>query len=220
MSTHICAERFRGWPLFWLISALVVLMTVVIIVTTPDSVEGIRAAIRATARTSFALFLAAFTASSLAALAPGPFTKSLVRERRFIGLAFAFSHLVHAIVIYTYWKLAPDLLMAGRTVASSLPGTIGYVFVILLALTSFKSTTRMIGQKSWKILHTTGVWVLAGVFALSFFKRIPMSYWYAVPFAIVVSAATVRGVARLAKNARHAAQTKRASQIEAAATAN
>ncbi|MGV8917212.1 MAG: hypothetical protein ACOH2R_05340 [Pseudomonas sp.] len=211
MNTQRATYRFGGWPLFWLLSALVVAMTAIIILITPDSVDGIREAIRATARTSLALFLAAFLASSLAILVPGPMTKALVRERRFLGLAFAFSHFVHAIVIYSYWKLAPDLLMAGRTWASSAPGTVGYVFIILLSLTSFKATTRMIGAKAWKVLHTTGMWVLAGVFALSFFKRIPMSYWYAIPFAIVFCAAVLRGVARLAKNARRSARTASAA---------
>ena len=61
-------SRYHGWSLFGLLSLLVLVMTGLILLLNPDLVEATRSAIRATARTSFALFLAAFTASALACL--------------------------------------------------------------------------------------------------------------------------------------------------------
>ncbi|MGC3194729.1 hypothetical protein ACPTGE_30865, partial [Pseudomonas aeruginosa] len=79
--------------------------------------------IRATARCCFALFLAAFLASSLATLVPGPGSRALLRERRYLGLAVAFSHAVHALLILGYWKLFPQTFWSGRSVAAIKPGS-------------------------------------------------------------------------------------------------
>jgi DMSO/TMAO reductase YedYZ heme-binding membrane subunit len=181
----------HGWQLFSLLAVLIVTMTVLILVLNPDLVAGTRSAIRATARSSFVLFLMAFTASAFAALIPSTFTKSLVRERRFIGLAFAFSHLVHAILIFTYGQLNPEF-WPSRTTVGNIPGSVGYTFIILLALTSFRSTSRMLGAKAWKSLHVTGLWIIAGIFAFSNFKRIPMSAWYILPLGIMLLAMVIR----------------------------
>lgn len=66
------AFRYQGWSLFSLLAALVLLMTVMILIINPDLTEGVRSAIRATARSSFVLFLLAFTASAFAVLVPSP----------------------------------------------------------------------------------------------------------------------------------------------------
>jgi DMSO/TMAO reductase YedYZ heme-binding membrane subunit len=192
------AFRYQGWSLFSLLAALVLLMTVMVLIINPDLTEGVRSAIRATARSSFVLFLLAFTASAFAVLVPSPLSKSLVRERRFIGLAFAFSHLIHAVLIYWYGQLNTEF-WPGRTALGNVPGTVGYVFVLLLALTSFKSTTRLIGATAWKRLHTTGMWVLAAIFAYSNFKRIPMSDWYVLPFGLICAATAIRLMGKLAQ---------------------
>ncbi|MEN2394001.1 ferric reductase-like transmembrane domain-containing protein [Pseudomonas halotolerans] len=190
--------RFQGWSLFSLLAALVLLMTALTLALSPDLTEGVRSAIRATARSSFALFLLAFTASAFAVLVPSPLSRSLVRERRFIGLAFAFSHLVHAVLIYSYGQLNPEF-WPGRTTVGNIPGSVGYVFILLLALTSFKSTTRLIGAKAWKRLHVSGMWVLVAIFAYSNFKRIPMSAWYVLPFGLTCAAIAIRLVGKLAQ---------------------
>lgn len=87
----IPSHTFRSWQLFGLLAVLIAVMSATAIAVQPDLVEGVRSAIRATARSSFVLFLIAFTASAFAVLVPSPLSKALVRERRFIGLAFAFS---------------------------------------------------------------------------------------------------------------------------------
>ena len=76
----------RGWSLLWLIGALILAMSALILALNPDTTEAVRSVIRATARSSFALFLIAFVASSLATLVPNDFTRGLMRERRYIGL--------------------------------------------------------------------------------------------------------------------------------------
>ncbi|MBN3968782.1 ferric reductase-like transmembrane domain-containing protein [Pseudomonas gregormendelii] len=191
-------SRFHSWSLFSLLSLLVLVMTALILALNPDLVEATRSAIRATARTSFALFLAAFTASAFAVLVPSSFSKTLVRERRFIGLAFAFSHLVHALLIYTYGQLNPEF-WPGRSTVGNIPGSVGYLFIVLMTLTSFKATTRLIGRRAWRTIHVSGIWVLAAVFTYSNFKRIPLSAWYVVPFGIMCAAIAIRVIGKVAQ---------------------
>lgn len=191
------SSSLRGWQLFSLISMLIVVMSALAVALQPELIDGLRSAIRATARTSFVLFLTAFTASAFAVLVPSPFSKALVRERRFIGLAFAFSHFVHAALIYAYGQLNTEFWPA-RSVVDNIPGSTGYLLILLMTLTSFKAPARLLGPKVWKALHVTGMWVIVAVFAFSNFKRIPMSAWYVLPFGLTCAAVAIRLVGKLA----------------------
>ena len=188
-----------GWKLFALLAALVLTMSVLILALNADPAEAMRSVIRATARSSFVLFLAAFVASSLATLVPNGFTRGLVRERRYIGLSFAFSHLVHLGAIFSYGALNPQF-WPSRGGLTNLPGTIGYVVIALLTVTSFHGISKRLSATAWKRLHTAGMWTIALIFGLSFYKRIPtMSTLYAIPFAILCAAVAVRWVGKWAQ---------------------
>jgi sulfoxide reductase heme-binding subunit YedZ len=203
------SRTLSGWPLFWLIGLLILAMSGLILALNPDTTEAVRLVIRATARTSFALFLVAFVASSLAALVPNDFTRGLMRERRCIGLSFAFSHFVHLLAIVAYGVLNPQF-WPGRNALTNAPGTVGYVFIALLALTSFRFASRHMTAAAWKRLHTIGIWVIAAIFGYSFFKRIPsMSVLYAIPFSILCAAVAVRLVGKWAQaNKRRQTRTR------------
>ena len=103
----------RGWTLFALLSLAGLLFATSTMLWHTELVDALRSAIRVTARTSFALFLLTFLASSLATLVPTGRTKALLRERRFLGLSFAFSHLVHGVLILIYARLFPERFRSG-----------------------------------------------------------------------------------------------------------
>ncbi|BBH46067.1 ferric reductase-like transmembrane domain-containing protein [Pseudomonas sp. KU43P] len=213
MTRSATPSSLQGWRLFCLLSLLVLFITAIALWAQPQWVDALRSAIRATARTSFALFLATFLASSLATLLPSTFSRTLLRERRFLGLAFAFSHAVHAVLIILYVQYFPEVFWQGRSAAANIPGSIGYVFVILLALTSSAAAVKRLGARAWKGLHSVGSWVIAGVFLLSLYKRIPMGSWYPLGFALMFSAVALKLAAKLAvhlgRSARLAAEPGR-----------
>lgn len=194
-----------GWKLFTALAGLTLCMTALVLLSHPPGADGLRSAIRATARSSFALFVLAFLASSLVTFLPGSGSRRLLSERRYVGLAFAFSLTVHGLLLYRYAQQFPELFWAGRTVTSSLPGSIGYLFLLLLTLTSFKAPMRLLGGRAWKALHSTGMWVLAGVFGLSFYNRIPMGGGYPLAFALMFSAIALKLIAKLAQQQRRTA---------------
>ncbi|MBV7483109.1 ferric reductase-like transmembrane domain-containing protein [Bordetella sp. BOR01] len=216
MNTETSFPCSRGWQLFGLIALAVLAFTLGAMQLYPDQADSVRSAIRVTARTSFVLFLTAFVASALAVLIPSGFTRGLVRQRRYIGLGFAFSHLVHAIVIYTYGQLNLEF-WPGRSWIANTPGTIGYVFIILMALTSFQGPARLIGPAAWKRLHTTGMWVIAAVFCYSYFMRIPMDAVYAIPYGILFAAVVVRLLGKQAQAVKRRQAARDASRVQPAA---
>ena len=196
----------RGWTLFSLLSLTVLLFATSTMLWHSELVEALRSAIRVTARTSFTLFLLTFLASSLATLVPTGRTKALLRERRFLGLSFAFSHLVHGILILIYANMFPETFWNGRTAAANIPGSVGYLFILLLAVTSFPVMVRLLGFSAWKLLHSTGSWVIAALFCYSFYKRIPLHPWYLIAFSIMVSAIVLKLTAKVAVRARKSAK--------------
>ncbi len=196
------------WKLFFTLSTLVALLTALTYALTPDPVQSARSAVQVTARASFVLFLGAFMSSTLAKFVSSPLTRTLMRERRHLGLSFAFAHFLHAGAIIVYSNMAPEAFWAGRTPASNIPGSIGYAFILLLTITSFKAPMRLIGPNNWKRLHRAGVWVIAVIFAASFLTRIPHHAGYAVPGMIMLAAMLLRVAPWFGKvRARRAAPT-------------
>jgi methionine sulfoxide reductase heme-binding subunit len=162
----------------------------------PDRVESLQCAIRATARTSFVLFLVVFLAASFVRLLPSALTRALAKERRYIGLSFAASQLLHAIALIIYIRTAPEAFWVGRTPATNIPGFVGYLMILLLTVTSFAMPARLIGPASWKKLHLAGVWILAIILAGSFFTRVHQHAAHLVPGMVMVAAMLLRMAAR------------------------
>ena len=155
-------------------------------------VEGVRLALRLTARTSLALFLLAFTASALSHLFPAPFTRWLRANRRYIGVSFAISHFVHAAAIIALAQLDYDLFRQITTTGAYIGGGLAYLFIVLMTGTSFDRTAALIGRHIWLWLHTLGMWYIWLSFALNFGKRIPGNPLYLLPVALLVTAVLIR----------------------------
>ncbi|WP_156416986.1 hypothetical protein [Sphingopyxis sp. H050] len=175
----------------WLLLAAGVTVMVAIILATDSGVEGIRLAVRATARTSFAMFMIAFTASSLVRLWPGETTRWLVRNRRWFGLGFAWSHLLHLLaILWLFGNYAGQV--PAPPMATIVGGGIAYVFIAAMAATSFDGAVRWMGAKNWQRLHKTGVWYVWIVFMTSYGKRALVMPEYIPPVLLLIAAAALR----------------------------
>jgi methionine sulfoxide reductase heme-binding subunit len=153
-------------------------------------VDGVRMVIRYTARTSLLLFCLAFSASASHRLWSNAFTRWQGRNRRYLGLSFAVSHLIHLIAIVGFAVMAPPLFREATSPASFIFGGIGYGFIIALAATSFDRTAHAIGPRAWRILHTSGVYYLWFQFTVSFGMRVPAmpNYaWFLLPLLAVMA---------------------------------
>jgi DMSO/TMAO reductase YedYZ heme-binding membrane subunit len=136
-------------------------------------VEGVRMVIRFTARTSLLFFCLAFSAAALARLWPNAWTRWQRRNRRYLGVTFAASHGIHAVVIACFAIMDPAAYAATTSTASYIFGGIGYAFIFAMAATSFDRTAAAIGPRAWRVLHLTGGYYLWFQFMVAFGKRIP-----------------------------------------------
>lgn len=186
------AKWTEGWRLFWLLTLSLAAMALGLLFAAGWGTEGYRLVIRATARTSLILFLAAFAASAAARLWPGVFTHWLRRNRRQFGLSFAMSHLIHALAIVTLWRSDPDIFWTLTNKGTIISGSIAYLFIAALAATSFDAMVRMLGPKAWGWLHWAGVWFIAISFLVANGKRIPLNAAYAIPVALMLAVIALR----------------------------
>ncbi|MGL4634867.1 MAG: ferric reductase-like transmembrane domain-containing protein [Beijerinckiaceae bacterium] len=193
---------FERWSLLAVLSAGIVAISAATLLWEPRAVEGAVLVIRVTAWTSAVLFMLAFTASAMVTLRPGkPSALWQRRNRRYLGLAFAFSHLVHAIAIVAYAQMAPELFWPTRTPLNNTIGGLGYVVITLMALTSFDATTRFVGPRVWKLIHGVGIWVIWVDFVLAFGSRIPMNSVRILPVTLLFLALAIRIAAARKKSA-------------------
>ena len=192
-STALGRPDRRGGPIFFVIIATAIAITAMIaLAVTPDHVAGVRLIIRVTARTSLPLFLAAFSASALARVWPTDTTRWLLANRRWLGLSFAWSHLVHLLAIFTLVRSDNALFWTLTNPVSITGGSIAYLFIAAMAATSFNAAVRALGPRRWALLHRTGLWMIWLVFLISNAKRIPGSGWYAVPCLLIIAAVALR----------------------------
>lgn len=192
-------EGFEGRRVFWVATLALATMAIGLLVAAGRDADGYRLVIRATARTSLIFFLAAFAASAAAKLWPNGFTRWLRRNRRQLGLSFAMSHFIHALAIYAFYVADPATFWTLQNSRSLITGGTAYLFIALLAATSFDKIVRTLGPELWGQLHWLGVWFIALSFIFTNGKRIPVSGYYAVPVVLVLIAMALRVVARRRK---------------------
>jgi DMSO/TMAO reductase YedYZ heme-binding membrane subunit len=156
-----------GWPMVgWAFIALsaMVLLTLGIFGFTE---EGLHAIIRYTARTSLALFGAAFVASSLRVLWPTAATRWLLVNRRYLGVSFAVSHAIHMTAIIVLAKTS-SAFRADASMVTIVFGGFGFVVAGALAATSSNRAVAALGARRWRALHKFGVYYLWFIFAVTY----------------------------------------------------
>jgi hypothetical protein len=189
-------SRFlNDWPLLGVLSLALVAMAAGLVLGHRLDVDGIRLAIRATARTSLVLFALAFSAGALAALWPNGWTRWQRRNRRYLGLAFVVSHAIHAAAIVAFATLDPVAFRQNSMAGSIVSGGIAYAFIVAMALTSFDRWAAWIGPRAWRALHWTGGYYILISFIVTNGKRIGTSPFYAVPVVLMLAILAMRMLA-------------------------
>ena len=150
------------------------------------SEASFRIAIRFTARTSCILFLLAFCASSLRKFSSTPLTNWLRYNRRYLGLSMAMSHGFHAVAI-----AGVAILTSENMVRNNHGGNLGYIFIILMTITSFERPANILGRRNWQILHTVGMYYLWLSFTVSFNKRLGESWLFYSPWVVILIVALI-----------------------------
>jgi methionine sulfoxide reductase heme-binding subunit len=148
--------------------------------------DSFRLLIRFTARSSCLLFLLAFIASVWQKLKPSQVSQWLLQNRRYLGLSMAISHGFHAVAI-----TGVAVLTSENMVRDNFSANLGYVFILLMVITSFQRPAAILGRRSWKILHTVGMYYLWLSFTVAFAQRLGESWLFYTPWVIVLICALI-----------------------------
>ena len=150
------------------------------------SEEGMRMAIRVTGRTSTILFVSAFIASSVQKIWKIPLSTWMLKNRRYLGISMAVSHTYHAVALVGLW-----FVTNGAAPQIEPLGTLGYVLLIVLTITSFKIPAKWLGKRGWKILHKTAMHYLWLGLLFEYGLKLSKSNYIALPFVIMLVLAMV-----------------------------
>jgi len=157
-----------GWPIVAASTAIIASAAALLLVRRGADVDGVRAVIRFTARSSLLLFLGAFTASALARLRPSAATHWLWRHRRYLGVSFAASHAIHLAAIVAMARIAPEVFGRSTSTGTLVAGGIGYLLIAAMTATSFDRAVTWLGPRRWQRLHTVGVYYLWALFLITY----------------------------------------------------
>ncbi len=171
----------HGWRIVGLAAAGIAASLVFVALRYGWGEEGLRGVIRVTARSSFALFLAAFSASSLALFLPSKTTRWLLANRRYVGIAFALSHLVHGAAIITLAVRTGGGSLTARVIGLSGAGVL-YGFILFMLVTSFDRPAAWVGPKVWSRVHTLGSYLIFLTFLATYGRLLADSraFWFQV----------------------------------------
>ena len=195
----------NGWRLTGLLSLLPAAMALYLLNVQGWDAEGIRLVIRATARTSLVLFVLAFTASAMVELMPSEATRWQRGNRRYLGVSFAVSHLIHLIAILSLASLDQVLFWKLTNISTIVLAGTAYLFIAAMAATSFDRAAAWLGPRKWRLLHLLGGWYIWISFAVAVGKRVPLDRFYWPMAALVLAAGIVRLIAMWRRSRRRAA---------------
>jgi sulfoxide reductase heme-binding subunit YedZ len=180
------APMFSGWKLTAALTVALLAMTAVIFASDGVTEEAVRVLIRATARTSLALFTLTFVTSSLHQIWRSSTTRFLRKNRRYVGLAFTSSHVIHLAAILSLARWFPQPFVSDVPSSTVIFGSLGYVVLAVMTLTSTNQAQKALGKR-WQQLHRWGSYYLWIVFAVSYWPRAFADPTY-VTYALVVAA--------------------------------
>jgi methionine sulfoxide reductase heme-binding subunit len=184
----------RGWQIVGAAAVLLLILITANLLQHEFTEEFVRIVIRITARCSVALFLLAFTASSLRALWPTRLTAWQLQNRRYLGVAFAVSHFTHLAALFTLGACFPRPFIDELNAVTLVGGGLAYLFLTLMTITSFVGPRRAIGERAWKILHTLGSYYIWLIFLNSYLSRALVDISYA-PYAVALLLALAARIA-------------------------
>ena len=155
-------KAINEWRLFWLISVPMSLVIAIQMLGTDISTgPGVSTMIGYSVRFAVPFIFLVVAASSVQILFPGPLPMWWLRNRKYLGLCFAFAMawqgtfiLIMSVFFREYYFEDIYLLR------DELEGSIGYIFLPAMVVTSFHFGRKYLSATQWKLLHRSGIYFL------------------------------------------------------------
>ena len=155
-------KAVNGWNLFWLITGPTsIAMLIAMMGTNLSSGEAVSSMIQLSVRCAIPWLYLAFAASSIQALLPGPLNRWFLRNRKIMGLCFAAAMGWQLLFIGWLVTVYSDYYIEEVYVLRDvIEGVLGYLFLVAMALTSFRFGRKYLKPRQWRLLHKSGIYFL------------------------------------------------------------
>jgi len=150
----------NGWPLFGVIAGLsFAIILAGLAITGTSTPEATVDMIRLSVQLASPWIYLAFVATALGQLFPSSFSSWLLRNRRYVGLAFAAGFGWQAVFIAVLLALHGDYYATVlHDTAEFITRMLSYALLMALTVTSFFPVRRAMDPKHWRLLHRVGIW--------------------------------------------------------------
>jgi hypothetical protein len=166
-------KAINGWKLFWLISVpMSVVMVIAMMGADMSTGAGVRTMIGFSVRWAVPFIYLVVAASAVQILFPGPFPMWWLRNRKYIGMCFAVAMAWQGAFIFMMSMFFREYYYEDiYLLRDELEGSVGYIFLAAMVVTSFQFGRKFLTQKQWKLLHKSGIYFLwAYPFSVYWFK--------------------------------------------------
>jgi DMSO/TMAO reductase YedYZ heme-binding membrane subunit len=155
-------KNINTWRLFFLISIpMCIAMIINLIGTDMKSGPGVSSMIQYSVRWAVPFIFLVVAASSVHILFQNSFSAWWLRNRKYIGLCFAVAMSWQGLFIFIMSYFFHDYYYADvYFLRDELEGSIGYIFLPAMVVTSFNFGRKHLSSKQWKLLHKSGIYFL------------------------------------------------------------
>jgi len=152
----------NGWRLFWLISIpMSIVMVSKMTGTDMSTASGVSTMIGFAVRFAVPFIFLVVAASSVQVLFPGPFPLWLLRNRKYVGMCFAVAMAWQGAFIFMISIFFRDYYYENiYLLRDELEGTVGYIFLSAMVVTSFDFGRKHLSPQQWKLLHKSSIYFL------------------------------------------------------------
>ena len=161
-ATLLKNKAVNGWGLFCLVS---IPMSMAMIIASLDADlstgAGVSAMIGFSVRWAVPFIYLVIAASSVQILFPGPVPAWWLRNRKYLGLCFAVAMAWQASFIFIMSTFYRDYYFEDvYLLRDELEGSIGYIFLSAMVVTSFRPARKYFNSSQWNLLHTSAIYFL------------------------------------------------------------
>ena len=155
-------KAINGWRLFWMISIpMSIVMVIAMLGVDLSTGAGVSTMIGFSVRWAVPFIYLVVAASSVQILFPGPFPMWWLRNRKYIGLCFAVAMAWQGAFIFMMSVFFREYYYEDiYLLRDELEGSVGYIFLAAMVVTSFHFGRKYLTQKQWKLLHKSGIYFL------------------------------------------------------------
>ncbi|HIE89836.1 MAG TPA: hypothetical protein EYG52_16070 [Pseudomonadales bacterium] len=156
------SKAVNGWGLFGLIAGPMCLVIIAESIAADLSTgAGVSQMIGFSVRIAVPFIYLVVAASSVHILFPSLFSRWWLRNRPYIGFCFAVAMAWQATFIFIMSNVYRDYYYQDvYLLRDEIEGSVGYIFLVAMVVTSFRQVRAHMNQVQWKLVHTFGIYVL------------------------------------------------------------